>query len=361
MDLKALTTTIKAWARELGFADCRIADANVGDAAERYRQWIAHGRHGEMDYMERHAALRADPKTLLPDAMRAICVRADYLPAHSQPDWREQAWDSTHDPLRATVSRYAHGRDYHKVLRHRLATLAERITHEIGDAHQYRVFTDSAPVMEVELAMKAGLGWRGKHTLLLNRDGGSMFFLGGLYTNLPLPMDEPTGAHCGSCSACMDICPTRAIVGPYELDARRCISYLTIELKGPIPVDLRPLIGNRIYGCDDCQLICPWNKYAHVSSLRDFDPRHGLDRASLLELWSWTDEDFLSRTQGSAIRRIGYERWRRNLAVGLGNALRQTNDSEVRDALARRVGLEGELVDEHVRWALGAGRLWLMK
>ncbi|WP_085314776.1 tRNA epoxyqueuosine(34) reductase QueG [Derxia lacustris] len=323
--LAALAERIRAEAAALGFAACGIASAEVpAEAIDGLARWLAAGRHGAMDYMERHAALRADPRGLLAQALRIISVRMDYLPAAAPADWRAREEAASADPQRALVSVYARGRDYHKVLRNRLQKLSERIdalAAEAGWPHFSRACTDSAPVLEVEFARAAGIGWRGKHTLLLDRDGGSMFFLGELLTSLPLPVDAPVAPHCGSCSACIDACPTAAIVAPYELDARRCISYLTIEHPGPIPVELRPALGNRIYGCDDCQRVCPWNKFARRASLPDFDARAGLDGAGLLALWRWDEAEFLRRTEGSAIRRIGHERWRRNLAVALGNAL----------------------------------------
>ena len=337
-----LAATIKAWGGELGFQAVGIADVDLGAAERRLLEWLAAGRHGELDYMARHGAKRARPAELVPGTVRVISARMDYLP---------QATDSERimaDGARAFVSRYALGRDYHKVLRHRLHQLADRIAAETG-AFGYRVFTDSAPVMEVELARKAGLGWRGKHTLLLSREAGSFFFLGEIYTDLPLPPDAPVSEHCGSCAQCIDICPTRAIVAPYELDARRCISYLTIELKGSIPLELRALIGNRVYGCDDCQLVCPWNRQARVSSEADFQVRNGLDCAELTALFSWSEREFHDRLAGSAIHRIGYERWLRNLAVGLGNA---PSGERVIAALRARVDHPSALVREHVTWAL---------
>jgi epoxyqueuosine reductase len=301
--------------------------------------------------------LRRDPQALLPGALRAVCVRMDYLPRDTADDWRERSLASLDDAGAAVVSVYARGRDYHKVLRSRLATLADRVANAAPGGH-HRVFTDSAPVMEVELARSAGLGWRGKHTLLLDREGGSMVFLGGFYTTLALPVDAPVDDHCGRCTACIDVCPTRAIVAPYELDARRCISYLTIEHPGPIPLEFREAIGNRIYGCDDCQVVCPWNKFARRSVLDDFDVRNGFDQSRLLELFAWDEPFFLRATEGSAIRRIGFERWQRNLAVGLGNALRSDIEGSLRDAI--RSALEAALptasplVAEHVRWALAS-------
>jgi epoxyqueuosine reductase len=307
-----------------------------------------------MDYMDRHAALRADPTRLLPGACRAITVRMDYLPREAAPEWAARELRRLEEPGAAVVSLYARGRDYHKVLRSRLQSLADRIEQAAG-RFGYRVATDSAPVFEVELARKSGIGWRGKHTLLLSQDAGSMFFLGEILTDLALPADEPIADRCGTCTRCIEICPTRAITAPYQLDARRCISYLTIEHAGAIPEELRPLMGNRIYGCDDCQLVCPWNKFAQRSALPDFDVRHGLDEARLVELFAWSASEFDTRTAGSAIRRIGHERWLRNLAVALGNA---PTSSAVVDSLKARRGEVSALVREHVEWALarhGAG------
>jgi epoxyqueuosine reductase len=337
-----LAATIKAWGGELGFQAIGIADLDLAFAEARLLEWLAAGRHGELDYMVRHGARRARPAELVPGTVRVISARMDYLPDAAD------SWGVVRDGARAFVARYALGRDYHKVLRGRLQALAERIEGEIG-TFGYRVFTDSAPVMEVELARKAGLGWRGKHTLLLSRDAGSFFFLGEIFTDLPLPPDAAVTEHCGACAKCIDVCPTRAIVAPYELDARRCISYLTIELKGAIPPELRPLIGNRVYGCDDCQLVCPWNRYARVSSEPDFRVRNGLDDAELLELFAWSEHEFHERLAGSAIHRIGYERWLRNLAVGLGNA---PTSGEVIAALRARLDHPSPLVREHVAWAL---------
>ena len=301
-----------------------------------------------MDYMARHGLKRARPAELVPGTVRVIMARMDYLPRARPEGWQAIEWTRLAAPQRANVSLYARGRDYHKVLRARLQRLAEQLEAAVGPCG-HRVFTDSAPVLEVELAAKSGLGWRGKHTLALDREAGSMFFLGEIYVDVALPTTPATSAHCGSCSACIDVCPTQAIVGPYRLDARRCISYLTIEHDGPIPLELRAPIGNRIYGCDDCQLVCPWNKYAQVASLPDFDAREGLAEASLLELWAWSEDDFLRATEGSAIRRIGYARWLRNLAVGLGNA---NYDAAIVAALAARRDDPSSLVREHVAWAL---------
>lgn len=351
-NLATLALAIKAWARELGFAEVGIADVDLGPVEAGLQAWLDAGHHGDMDYMATHGMKRARPAELVPGTVRVISARMNYLPRNATADWRGGEEGRAADARAAAISLYARGRDYHKVLRARLQQLAERIRGEIGE-FGYRVFTDSAPVMEVALAEKAGIGWRGKHTLLLNREAGSMFFLGELYTDLPLPVDKPVSSHCGQCRACIDICPTQAILGPYKLDARRCISYLTIELKGPIPVELRPLIGNRVYGCDDCQLVCPWNKFAQPSTLADFDVRNGLDNATLVELFAWEEQEFNRRLEGSPIRRIGHERWLRNLAVGLGNALRQTPDAqELVAALNARATHPSELVREHVVWAL---------
>jgi epoxyqueuosine reductase len=347
-----LVERIRAWAAELGFARVGIADTDVAEASRHLQAWLGEGRHGAMDYMERHARLRADPAQLLPGALRVISARMDYLPATSPPDWAERELHRLREPGAAVVSLYARGRDYHKVLRTRLQSLATRIEGEVG-SFGYRVATDSAPVLEVELARKSGIGWRGKHTLLLSQDAGSMFFLGEILTDLPLPVDAPVVERCGTCARCIDICPTRAITGPYQLDARRCISYLTIEHPGPIPEDLRPLMGNRVYGCDDCQLVCPWNKFAQRATLPDFDARHGLGSATLIDLFAWNEEDFNARTAGSAIRRIGHERWLRNVAVALGNA---PTSPAIIAALTSRRSDPSALVREHVEWALGRHR-----
>src|SRR5512143_461742 len=313
-DLARLAQQIKQWGRDLGFAAVGITDGELTAAEAGLQEWLAQGFHGEMDYMAAHGVKRSRPAELVPGTVRVISARLDYFPPASADPHAVLA-----DANAAYVSRYALGRDYHKVLRNRLQTLAEKISAEVG-GHHFRVFTDSAPVLEVELAAKSGLGWRGKHTLLLNRQHGSWFFLGEIYTDLPLPVDAPEAGHCGTCQACLDVCPTQAIVAPYSLDARRCISYLTIELRGSIPLELRPLIGNRVYGCDDCQLVCPWNRYAEASGEPDFRVRHGLDNVQLVELFAWDQSRFRERMAGSAIYRIGYERWSRNLAVGLGNA-----------------------------------------
>jgi len=341
-DCTHLAHSIKTWGRELGFQAVGIADTELGVAQGRLADWLSAGFHGEMDYMARHGSKRAHPAQLRPGTSSIISVRMNYQPQAAA------GWPVIAARDKAYVARYALGRDYHKVLRGRLRQLVRRIESEIG-AFGHRVYTDSAPVMEVELAAKCGLGWRGKHTLLLSRDAGSYFFLGEIYTDLPLPPDARVQEHCGTCRKCIDICPTGAIVAPRKLDARRCISYLTIELKGPIPLELRPLIGNRIYGCDDCQLICPWNQYARPSAEADFRVRHGLDEAQLTELFAWSESAFHERMAGSAIHRIGFERWSRNLAVGLGNA---PSSEAVITALKSRADSASALVREHVAWAL---------
>ena len=307
-----------------------------------------------MDYMAAHGLKRARPAELVPGTVSVVTARMDYLPRTTPEGWQALEFSRLRRPGEGIVSLYARGRDYHKVLRQRLQKLQERIAAEIGP-FGHRVFTDSAPVLEAELAVRSGQGWRGKHTLVLHREAGSMFFLGEIYVDLALPASEPVSAHCGACQACIEVCPTRAIVAPHRLDARRCISYLTIEHAGAIPEELRPLMGNRIYGCDDCQLICPWNKFAHRSALADFDPREGLTGASLASLFAWTEEEFLRRTEGSPIRRIGHARWLRNIAVALGNALRVRDDPPWRAALAARAQHPDAVVREHVQWALGQG------
>ena len=343
IDSAALARDIKSWGRELGFQHIGVTDTDLGVHAAHLDRWLATGRHGEMQYMERHGRRRTHPAELVPGTVRVISARMDYWPGSAIP-----IQTVIDDPARAFVSRYALGRDYHKIVRARLQKLADRIAAHIGP-FGYRVFSDSAPVLEKALAEKAGLGWIGKHTNLIDAKTGSWFFLGELYTDLPLPLDESASNHCGTCRACIDICPTRAIVAPYELDARRCISYLTIELRGPIPVELRPLIGNRIYGCDDCQLVCPWNKFSQPTQEPDFAPRHGLDAATLIELFGWSEAEFLAYTEGSAIRRIGYDCWLRNIAVALGNA---PHDEAVVAALHARLPVASPLVAEHIRWAL---------
>jgi len=353
-DLHELARTIKTWGVELGFADVRIADVDLAHAEAGLQAWLDAGCHGEMDYMASHGLKRARPSELVPGTVRAIVARMDYLPMSRGEAWRAEEHARQLEPGAAVVSVYARGRDYHKVLRNRLQALAERVKGAVGELG-YRVFTDSAPVMELPLAEKAGLGWRGKHTLLLSRAAGSTFFIGEILVDLPLPVDPPTGAHCGGCQACIDVCPTQAILGPGRLDARRCISYLTIELKGSIPEELRPLIGNRIYGCDDCQLACPWNKFAQRAQLSDFDERNGLGDAGMVELFGWQEEEFNRRMEGSPIRRIGHERWLRNLAVGLGNAAASEavkGNAAIVAALRARADHPSSLVREHVDWAL---------
>lgn len=312
--------------------------------------WLAEGFHGDMHYMAAHGLRRARPAELVPGTVSVITARMNYLPRDTPAEWQAVEFDRLNRPGEGIVSVYARGRDYHKVLRSRLQILAERIAAEVGP-FGHRAFTDSAPVLEAELASRSGQGWRGKHTLVLDREAGSMFFLGEIYIDMALPASEPVTAHCGSCSACIDVCPTQAIVAPQRLDARRCISYLTIEHAGPIPLALRPLIGNRIYGCDDCQLICPWNKFAQKSELPDFDAREGLTGRTLAALFAWTEDEFLRRTEGSPIRRIGHERWLRNVAVALGNA-RCAGEGDAAAALATRRNDASALVREHVAWAL---------
>lgn len=370
---EALRAWLNTRAKELGFLQVRITDTDVSDARLHLEEWLEQGRHGQMDYMERHKDLRSDPSALQAGAIRSICFTMPYL-SEANGSSVEQILSHEEERLlqtdQAVVSLYARGRDYHKVIRSRLQRLATELEEKIqvvlevlndsstpfNDSLQYRVFTDSAPLMEVELARKAGLGWRGKHTLLLNRESGSFFFLGEILINIPLPIDAPVEAHCGSCQACIDICPTKAITAPYQLDARRCISYLTIEHRDAIPVEFRSAMGNRVYGCDDCQLVCPWNKYAQLSTVPDFRERNGLGSASLLELWGWSEAQFMERHAGSAILRIGYERWRRNLAVALGNALASNIDdgvkSEIVSQLEEALPSASPLVAEHISWAL---------
>ncbi len=343
LDLNALALSIKDWGRELGFQQVGITDVELGEHEAHLQRWLAAGYQGEMEYMAAHGSKRSHPDELVPGTLRVVSLRMDYLPGDTQMAQRLK------EPEQAYVSRYALGRDYHKLIRKRLQQLAERIQQQIGP-FGYRAFVDSAPVLEKAIAEKAGLGWIGKNTLVLNRKAGSYFFLGELFVDLPLPVDAPHGSeHCGRCSACMDICPTAAFTGPYVLDARRCISYLTIELKGSIPEELRAPIGNRVFGCDDCQIVCPWNRFARPTEQSDFQPRHGLDNSGLAELFMWTEEEFLSRTEGSPLRRAGYERWLRNLAVGLGNA---PSTIPVLQALEARRDHPSPLVREHVEWAL---------
>jgi epoxyqueuosine reductase len=339
----ALAEQIRGWAHELGFQAVGICDTDLTAAENGLLEWLSLGWHGELDYMANHGTKRSRPAELVPGTLRVISVRMNYFPARTRDSWQVLAENE-----RAFISRYALGRDYHKVLRNRLALLADKIRGEVTEFNG-RVFTDSAPVMEVELARKAGLGWRGKHTLLLSREHGSYFFIGEIYLNLPLPIDGPQQEHCGTCTRCIDICPTRAIIAPYRLDARRCISYLTIELKGSMPVELRPLIGNRIYGCDDCQLVCPWNGFSQATVEPDFAARHSLDDVSLAELFAWDEAEFKAKLAGSAIYRIGHERWLRNIAVALGNA---SNSVVAVAALNLRARHQSGLVREHVEWAL---------
>lgn len=341
LDADALVAQIRQWGQSLGFDAIGVGDVDLSEAEPGLLAWLETGFHGEMDYMARHGLKRARAAELVPGTVRVISVRMNYWPQAAA------AEAVLADPERAYVSRYALGRDYHKVLRNRLQKLAERIAGEVP--HQFRVFTDSAPVLEVEHASRKGLGWRGKHTLLLDRAAGSWFFLGEIFTDLPLPLDTPVEPHCGRCTACIDACPTGAIVAPYRVDARRCISYLTIELQGAIPEALRPLLGNRIYGCDDCQLVCPWNRFAQIAAEPDFAPRHGLDSATLVELFAWSAAEFAERTAGSPLYRIGHVRWLRNIAVALGNA---PSSPAVLAALQARVSDDNALVREHVAWAL---------
>ena len=339
------------WARELGFSQIGVSGIDLGSAEPGLTAWLAAGFHGDMAYMQVHGLKRSRPAELVPGTVSVISARMDYLPRDSAEDWQGAELRRLLRPGQAIVSIYARGRDYHRVLRQRLLRLQARIAEEIGP-FGHRVFSDSAPVLEVELALRAGIGWRGKHTLALQREAGSMFFLGEIFVDLALPPSEPATAHCGSCQACIDVCPTQAILAPYRLDARRCISYLTIEHHGAIPVELRRAIGNRIYGCDDCQLVCPWNKFAQRSALSDFDERSGLSGAQLIDLFAWDEAQFLQFTEGSAIRRVGHERWQRNLAVALGNSLRESRDERIRRALqAGRQGVS-DMVREHIDWAL---------
>lgn len=346
-----LVPQIQQWARDLGLSQIGVAGIDLSAAEPGLLQWLAQGFHGDMHYMQAHGLKRARPAELVPGTVSVITARLDYLPRTTNGDWQTLEWANLNSLTQGSVSLYARGRDYHKVLRGRLQKLAEKISAAVGPLG-YRVFTDSAPVLEAELAQRSGQGWRGKHTLVLNREAGSMFFLGEIYVDMALPPTPAVSAHCGSCQACITICPTQAIVAPYRLDARRCISYLTIEHAGPIPMALRPLLGNRIYGCDDCQLVCPWNKFAQVSSLPDFDTRAGLSGQQLVHYFAWDEATFLRLTEGSPIRRIGHERWLRNVAVALGNALGATGDGVLASALQTRANHESALVREHVAWAL---------
>lgn len=349
LDLNTLANNIKVWGRELGFQQVGIADINLGDAELRLQEWIAKGYHGSMEWIAAHDNKRSRPAELLPNTVRVISVRMDYLPGDTQ------QIQILKNPTKAYISRYTLGRDYHKLIRKRLATLAKQIDDALPENYplkgQNRAFVDSAPVMERPFAEKAGLGWTGKHTLIINSEAGSWFFLGEILTFLPLPIDESQQPNqCGECTACLKVCPTDAFTKAYELDARRCISYLTIENKGAIPEEFREPIGNRVFGCDDCQAICPWNRYAHHTQETDFLPRHGLANSDLLTLFMWSEEEFLQYTEGSAIRRTGYEGWLRNLAVGLGNA---PSDIRIIEALNTRRESASDLVKEHIDWALG--------
>ncbi|HNP36771.1 MAG TPA: tRNA epoxyqueuosine(34) reductase QueG [Woeseiaceae bacterium] len=343
IDYAELKREIVGWAGELGFQQTGVSDIDLAIADARLEEWLQQNYHGSMAYMAKHGSKRSHPGELVPGTLRVISARMDYLPEEQQ-----HVRSLLDHESKAYLSRYALGRDYHKVLRGRLRALARRITERIGN-FGYRVFVDSAPVLEKAIAEKAGLGWIGKHSNLLNKDAGSWFFLGELYTDLPLPIDTSASAHCGTCRACLDVCPTQAIVAPYTVDARRCISYLTIESFDPIPVEFRKAMGNRVYGCDDCQLFCPWNKFAQQTSETDFSPRHELDSAELADLFAWSESEWLEKTEGSAIRRIGFERWQRNIAVALGNA---ESTPAVIAALKSRLGATTPMVEEHVVWAL---------
>lgn len=342
-DADTLLLEIRGWASELGFSQLGVSNIDLAEHEDYLQRWLAAGYHGQMQWMGDHGTKRSRPAELIPGTCRVLSLRMDYLSDGTDP------MSVLEDPDKAYIARYTLGRDYHKLMRKRLAQLAKRIEERLGGGN-YRAFVDSAPVLERALAEQAGLGWIAKNTMLINQDAGSWFFLGEIYTNLPLPADPPQDSkHCGSCQACLDICPTKAFVGPFELDARRCISYLTIEHKGSIDIELRPLMGNRIFGCDDCQLVCPWNKFAQPTAEKDFQPRHGLDDRGLLELFAWDEDTWATRTEGSALRRIGYDRWLRNLAIALGNA---PTAPEVVAALRGRADYPSELVREHVHWAL---------
>jgi epoxyqueuosine reductase len=341
-DFNQLATAIKQWGIQLGFQQVGITDTQLDEHEAHLNAWLKKGFHGDMDYMQKHGTKRSRPAELISGTYRIISVRMDYLPPESQ------MLEILQNKQKAYISRYALGRDYHKVLKNKLKKLATKISQAVGE-FGYRAFVDSAPVLEKALAEKAGLGWIGKNTLVLNRNVGSYFFLGEIYTDLPLPCDKPVTKHCGSCTACIDVCPTKAIIGPYQLDARRCISYLTIEFKGSIPEEFRPLIGNRIFGCDDCQLVCPWNRFAKVTQEQDFYPRKYLMAQDLIDLFAWSEAEFLCYTEGSAVRRAGYECWLRNIAVSLGNA---PTSPDVINALVKQKDHASELVREHVAWAL---------
>lgn len=350
-NFEVLLEDLRAWAKVLGFSQIGVADVDLHAAEPGLLAWLEAGFHGSMDYMAAHGLKRARPAELVPGTLRVITARMDYLPVAVPEGWQAIEFERLARPGAAAVSVYARGRDYHKVLRQRLQKLADRLQERVGPIG-HRVFTDSAPVLEVELAQRSGIGWRGQHTLTLSREAGSTFFLGEIYVDLPLPPTESVQAHCGSCRACIDVCPTQAIVAPQRLDARRCISYLTIEHGGAIPEALRAPIGNRIYGCDDCQLVCPWNKFAQRASVPDFDVREELADPTLIALWQWSEAEFLRRTEGSAIRRIGHERWQRNIAVALGNAWRESGDAAYARALVEGRDAATPLVREHIDWAL---------
>ena len=353
----SLLPHIQAWAHELGFSQIAVAPIDLASAEPQLLDWLAQNFHGDMDYMARHGLKRARPAELVPGTLSVLSARMNYLPRNATNDWQAQEWQRLQRPSEGVVSVYARARDYHKVLRQRLEKLAQRIqthvqTHLQTPDFQYRVFTDSAPVLEVELATRSGLGWRGKHSLALSREAGSMFFLGEIFVNLALPLTPAVDAHCGNCTACLDVCPTQAIVAEGVVDARRCISYLTIEYDGVIDEALRPLMGNHIYGCDDCQLICPWNKFAHNATVPDFDARAPWVGQQLSQLLAWREEDFFRHTEGSPIRRIGFSKWVRNLAVASGNALRTQHNAALREALSAHLHHDSAVVREHVVWAL---------
>ncbi len=367
IDQKLLLSKIQTWANALGFSQITVAPVDLSSAEPGLQHWLAQNFHGEMAYMARHGLTRARPAELIPGTLRVLSARMNYLPQGTSEGWQDREWQRLQNQHEAVVSVYARGRDYHKVLRTRLDKLAQQIDAELkslqhphGEAFQYRAFTDSAPVIEAELATRSGQGWRGKHSLVLNRDAGSMFFLGEIFVNIDLPLSEPISAHCGECTACIDVCPTQAIVAPGLVDARRCISYLTIEHPGAIDEDLRPLIANHIYGCDDCQLICPWNKFAQPSTVVDFDVREGWQDLDVLRALTWQEADFLRFTEGSPVRRIGHAQWLRNAAVVAGNALREMGDEKsnadfmkaVKEALQHLLVHESHLVREHAQWAL---------
>lgn len=360
IDQTLLLAHIQKTGHALGFSQITVAPVDLSSAEPGLVSWLEKNFHGEMDYMARHGLKRARPAELVPGTVSVITARMNYLPRDTQEGWQEVEWVRLHNRTEAVVSVYARGRDYHKVLRQRLSSLAQEIENYLASDDgplQTRAFTDSAPVLEAELATRSGQGWRGKHSLVLNREAGSMFFLGEIFLNIQLPESEPVTDHCGHCTACIDVCPTQAIVAPGLVDARRCISYLTIEHAGAIPEELRPLMGNRIYGCDDCQLVCPWNKYAQTASLPDFDIRTGLVGQQLVDVLGWTQEEFLLRTEGSAIRRIGYVRWLRNAAVAAGNALTcaQADSIGLREALRAHANHAEPIIQEHVQWALLQG------